>query len=421
MNYADLGLKAKSLNRYLNIQFEKAWNSNRAAVLAAAGFVLLVLIYSIFSNSSSNTTIFDEEKNIDFSKGRILGSNNESFYKGKESVLNQTTRDVLDKQSEVLAKLKALEGKLENLKTKTEEQDKTTQTEVTRETMAPPPPLTSHPGDPNLAAEAISNGTNDNQKQNAEAKPKVKKKAFRSFPVRRAKKKAPVKTGPVIPTGAYSLGTALTGIDTPDKRVDPVLIELDHEFVGPNGSRMDLTGCFMIAKATPSRSTERVDYQATKLSCVNSSGEFFERKINGFIQSNTDHVLGIEAEVRSRQNRVAAMAFLSSVVQGVGQALQQAQTTQQTNPLGGSQSVITGNQGKYILGGGASSAAGRVADWYLKEASQLLPTFRVNAGEKVWIVLKDKVSLPKEFFGLKKKVKNGGESELFNYFTKYSH
>jgi hypothetical protein len=71
--------------------------------------------------------------------------------------------------------------------------------------------------------------------------------------------------------------------------------------------------------------------------------------------------------------------------------------------------------GKYALAGGASNAAGMVAQWYLQHAQNLAPTVAVGSGRDVWIVIKDKVSLPEEFF--KKERKNGDEG-IYSYFTR---
>ncbi len=120
--------------------------------------------------------------------------------------------------------------------------------------------------------------------------------------------------------------------------------------------------------------------------------------------------------VNSKQDRVAAMAFLSSVVEGVGKAIQQAQTTQQTTPLGGSQSVMTGSSAEYLAAGGASNAASMVTQWYLKQAQNLLPTINVGSGQDVWIVMTDTVKLPNDYF--RKNLKGGANESAYSYLSR---
>ena len=95
--------------------------------------------------------------------------------------------------------------------------------------------------------------------------------------------------------------------------------------------------------------------QASKLSCVSKRGGMFEREINGFVADDADNSFAVMGSVNTKQDRVAATAFLSSIVAGIGKAIQQAQTTQQTTPLGGAQAVVTGDQAKYIGAGGAEA------------------------------------------------------------------
>jgi conjugal transfer pilus assembly protein TraB len=193
-------------------------------------------------------------------------------------------------------------------------------------------------------------------------------------------------------------------------------LALDFAYVLPNRRRLDLAGCFAIAKAQGDLSTERLQMQATKLSCVGRDGRMFEREVSGFVADDRDNSFAVSGEVVSKQNRVAVMAFLASVVEGVGKAIQGAQTTQQVSPLGGTSTVLTGDQGKYLAAGGASDAGAMVAQWYLKEAQGLLPTINVNSGRDVWLVMQESVSLPSSYF---KRVETGGETrDSYSYVTR---
>lgn len=240
---------------------------------------------------------------------------------------------------------------------------------------------------------------------------KIKGPDLIAFPV-----KSDLKTeGVVLPSGSYVKAKVLTGVDVPEGKTYPVLMVLDYSYVAPNDHKIDLSGCFMIAKAEGDLSTERVQMQATKMSCVSKKGKMFEREVNGFIADDKDGSFAMKGQVNSKQGRVAAMAFLAGVVDGVGKAVQASQTTQSMNPLGGGSSMMTGDAGKYAVAGGASNAAGMVAQWYLQQAQNLAPTVAIDSGRDVWIVMKDKVNLPEEFF--RKERKNGYEG-IYAYFTR---
>ena len=224
-----------------------------------------------------------------------------------------------------------------------------------------------------------------------------------------------------IPSGSYVKTKLLTGVEAAEGRAIPVLLQADFAFVGPNKTKIDLSGCFLIAKSTGNLSIERVEMQATKISCVSRSGRMFERSLNGFVADAKDTSFGIIGKVNSKQGRVASMAFLSSIVSGVGNAIKQAQTTTQTNAFSGgsgSSSVITGSQAKYMAAGGASSAASLVTNWYLRHAQKLLPTINVGSGQDVWIVLQNTVDLPNWYFRKQKRKGRGKGSPSYSFLTR---
>ena len=219
----------------------------------------------------------------------------------------------------------------------------------------------------------------------------------------------------MLPAGSYVKAKILTGVDVPEGKTYPVLMVLDFSYVAPNDHKIDLSGCFMIAKAEGDLSTERVQMQATKMSCVSKKGKMFEREINGFIADDKDGSFAMKGKVNSKQGRVATMAFMSGVVEGVGKAVQAAQTTQSSNAFGGGTSIMSGDSTKYAVAGGASNAAGMVAQWYLQQAQNLAPTVEVGSGRDVWIVMKDKVNLPEEFF---RKERMDGNESVYSLFTR---
>ena len=142
----------------------------------------------------------------------------------------------------------------------------------------------------------------------------------------------------------------------------------------------------------------------------------FERDVNGFVADDKDNSFAVMGSVTSKQDRVAAMAFLSSVVEGVGKGLQQAQTTQSMNPLGGTSSIVNGSQLAYLGGGGAANAAGMVTQWYLRQAQNLLPTINIGSGQDVWIVMQETVRLPHDYF--RKNPKGGSDEGVYSFFSR---
>lgn len=381
---------------------------------------LLLLVNLIGIGSSNDNHVVERGAPVSFQNGRILNDRESTFYYGKERLLSQKAQSMLEGQAKLEARLQELEKKLQEANSQNAKApasvDGTPLVGQTSQSLGVAPNPSNESANADAALQLY--GATENPQGSSVTPARLRSKGslikgpdLIAFPV-----KAETKTeGVMLPAGSYVKAKVLTGVDVPEGKTYPVLMVLDFSYVAPNDHKIDLSGCFMIAKAEGDLSTERVQMQATKMSCVSKKGKMFERDVNGFVADDKDGSFAMKGQVNSKQGRVAAMAFLAGVVDGVGKAVQAAQTTQSTNPLGGGSSMMTGDSGKYALAGGASNAAGMVAQWYLQQAQNLAPTVAIGSGRDVWIVIKDKVSLPEEFF--KKERKNGDEG-IYSYFTR---
>ena len=373
--------------------------------------VVAVICLSIYALSKGRDTVrevYRSDKQVEFKDSRILGTQSDSLLEGKERLLFKTVRDLQTGQAE----LKDLIEKMKLNPTvapraqpsPTDPSPLPTGASVSAALL----PTTSKAGEtPRIhptEERLTTSGTSDHRSRRGEIGLSGRQRQWGGSSAEEASIISfPVRDNPVekvdavtIPSGSYVKAKLMTGIEAPEGKTYPVLLQLDFAYIAPNRHRVDLSGCFMIAKSQGDLSTERVQMQATKLSCVSKDGKMFEREVNGFIADDKDNSFAVIGSVNSKQDRVAAMAFLSSVVEGVGKAVQQAQTTSQTNALGGSQSIVTGDQAKYLAAGGASSAGSMIAQWYLKQAQNLLPDHRLRARR---LVVMQIIRLPPNTFG----------------------
>ena len=415
----------------------RAWaETNRSKLPYIGGALVLLIIYLVSSSSSKTTYVYRNEKNVEFKDGKVFGSRSDSIYEGKERLLSKVVKDLQDSQSQVKDTQGKLLARLDEL-----EKARASGTPGTSDPSAnpsgtpgadghlfgPPEPTPDKPVTLSPPASNLAVGRVD-QLRSSQGAP-MQLEAPSSYAVRDRGSKGPttisfpVKDNPVdrseaiaIPAGSYVKAKLMTGIEAPEGKTYPVLLQLDFAYIAPNKHRIDLSGCFMIAKSTGNLSTERVEMQPTKLSCVSRDGKMFEREVSGFIADDKDNSFAVIGSVNTKQDRVAAMAFLSSIVEGVGKTLQQAQTTQQTTPLGGSQSVLTGDQGTYIAAGGAANAASMVTQWYLKQAQNLLPTINIGSGQDVWVVMQETVKLPNDYF--RKASQGEMNASVYTYFSR---
>lgn len=406
-------------------------------LLSAAALVVVVTS----RGDSESRVVFKSEGPLDFKNSSILGNPTQAILRGEQTLFSKQQRGLLESQGELKSEIEKLreEVRLLNaakspLQTVAQEygppapNPSSSPVAIQSTTPLAPPPdnfqgrqidqVSQSNAAPTRSSLGLTHDYNRFSGSQSKGRPGA---SMISFPVKTtgsAAFKAPEIT---LPSGSYVKAKLLTGVEAPEGRTYPALLQLDFAYIIPNHKRLDLAGCFIIAKAQGDLSTERVQMQATKLSCVSKRGGMFEREVNGFIADDKDNSFAVMGSVNTKQDRVAATAFLAGIVSGIGKAIQQAQTTQQTTPLGGSQSVISGDQAKYIGAGGASEAATMVTQWYLKQAQNLLPTINIGSGQDVWVIMQDKVELPKAYFSQNSTGNSEGGSlnaSIYTHFTR---
>jgi conjugal transfer pilus assembly protein TraB len=187
----------------------------------------------------------------------------------------------------------------------------------------------------------------------------------------------------------------VSGVEANVREPYPVLLQLDYAFTGPNDSRIELSNCFMIAKARANMSTERVMMETDSLSCVRENGEHFKREAKGFV-AGEDNTFGATGTYISKQGQVLLAAVLASIAKNAGQAIADAQkvTTITGADKAATATNITGSKAAYIGGAAMVDGATLVAQWYLEQAKELLPSIGVGSGQDVFVIMLDTVSVP---------------------------
>lgn len=398
------------------------------------GLIFLMGVYTFSKSSGENkkTIIYKAPSSLSFKNAKIIGSQFGSIYKGKEKLLSKTVRSISKTQKALQESFLNLENKLDSLqrqKNIQSEKDPVKEAVSSNDNSnsggnVPQQQVRFYPSPGNFKIatnQAINQIGNTLGKYNQPKgqRSRIRKKigpSIISFPV---KGEESIRVAQIVlPTGSFVKAKMLTGVDAPEGKTYPVLLQLDYAYMIPNHKQLDLSGCFIIAKAQGNLSTERVNMQADKLSCVSKTGEMFERKVNGYIADSVDNDFAAMGEVKSKQERVAGIAFLSSIIEGISKAVQFAETTQTTNSMGGGKSIVTGDKAKYLAAGGASNAASVVTQWYLKQANNLLPTIKVGSGKDVWVVMQSSVNLPKTYF--KSKSTRSKNESLYKYLDGFT-
>ena len=87
-----------------------------------------------------------------------------------------------------------------------------------------------------------------------------------------------------------------------------------------------------------------------------------------------------------RNNKLIWNAGISGVLSGVGSAVQQSYATQSVSPLGSTSLIQPNKVFQSGAFGGANTALGKLADYYIKLADMYHPIVQVHAGSQINIV-----------------------------------
>ena len=407
----------KDLTRYIE-KVKKAFIELAPEPLHRLAIVLSVVVGVIYSCSKSSDhearLLISNYTEPSFKEAQILQSGSNDFYQEKDKYYDQAVKNLEKANQELkkeLSEIKKILGKdkddQKNIKNKEENFLLPEGEPLFAENEIPGKTPKFYPPKENFPVYRHPFERSSPQPQRVVRTPRRHKTPVRkpkkklgpqtvSFPVKKEDKKESTVT---LPAASFVKGRILTGVDAPSGKAYPTLIVLDYAFAAPNNYRVDLSGCAMIAKAQGDLSTERVQMQLDKLSCVSPfTGKMFERQVNGYVADQQDNSFALSGKVISKRKGAMTAAFLSSIVEGLSKSIQQKQTTSTVNPLGGSQSVVTGDQTKYMVAGGLANGASQITQWYLNHAKSLLPTIRVGAGRDIWLVVTDTVDLPNEYF-----------------------
>ena len=199
-----------------------------------------------------------------------------------------------------------------------------------------------------------------------------------------------------LPAGAHAEAVVLAGVDASagvssqgDPR--PVLMRI----MGPawtaaedgTALQVDVDGCTVTGAAHGDLSSEKVYVRFRTMTCAGPKpGTVVETDVAGFVAGSGK--TGVRGPVVSREGALVEKAFLAGMVSGIGQGVSQAFQPQAVTTGTGAAVANTGlgDIGRAGLGGGASSAGNKVADYMIRRAEQYQPVIQLQAGTKVTLV-----------------------------------
>lgn len=194
-----------------------------------------------------------------------------------------------------------------------------------------------------------------------------------------------------IPAGTMLTGVLITGLDAPTGREAaskpiPLLVRIKEDAVLPNEYSADYKECFIVASGTGDLSSERAYIRGETLSCVAENGGVIQAHLEMW-GTGEDGKAGMRGTLVSKQGSAMAKAILAGFAGGIGQAFTPQQQTVISSGGSGFTTVPLGTAGRMAVGGGVSSAAQEIAQFYVKMADSEFPVIEVSAGRPVTFIV----------------------------------
>ena len=195
-----------------------------------------------------------------------------------------------------------------------------------------------------------------------------------------------------IPETAYVKGILLGGIAVStsigsSSEPVPVVIRITERGSLPKNFNIDLTHCKIMGSSYGDLSSERAIVRAEVLSCSDPISELiYTTKIAGLIHGD-DGMNGIKGKVIQTSGKHLKNAIVGSMISGfAGSAKGQDQMIITSFGAGSTKKKGMGDMLQDGAFAGASNAAEKIADYYIKQAESMSPVLLVSGGTKVDIV-----------------------------------
>ncbi|WGM08840.1 TrbI/VirB10 family protein [Arsenophonus nasoniae] len=200
-------------------------------------------------------------------------------------------------------------------------------------------------------------------------------------------KKENMPSGFYVPSGTFSTAIVLEGADAnASVKGETKKVAMQFKLTGlahlPGNQKLNkLTNCFVTASAWGEISSERAEVRLERLSCV-INNKHIDQVVEGHVGFYGKN--GIKGIPVMRNGAMLGLAFGAGALGGLGNAFSQIGNT--TVGMGATHQATTQEVARQALGSGASTAANKLADYYIERAEQYHPVIPIGAANRVEVV-----------------------------------
>jgi hypothetical protein len=199
----------------------------------------------------------------------------------------------------------------------------------------------------------------------------------------------PDKRSPFLPPLGFVEATLLNGVDAlVSGEETPALARIRGNYTTAMNTTVNLDGCIVMVKFNGNISTERAIGSPSKMTCVYPDGGAATYELSGYVVDAQDGVIGVPGLLYEGDPTRIAGSIVADFLAGIGEVINQNQTTTQTSGLTGTNTrTITGDQTKAEIGGGVNKAFGSIRDYLKQRVDRSTAFIRLDALRTVNLVI----------------------------------
>ena len=193
----------------------------------------------------------------------------------------------------------------------------------------------------------------------------------------------------IIPSGAVIRARLVSGMDAmvannAGDANQPVIAKITEPILLPNGRKVDMRGCVLMAGGYGNLSTERVYMNTTILSCIHGDDEIFETTVSANALGQ-DGKLGVRGVLVTRDGALVLRTMQAGLLQGVATAFSSANSVNQPvlSQDGRFEFPSTAYVARSSLTEGVNQSLNQMVRRYNNILDQIFPVLQVDAGREI--------------------------------------
>ncbi len=217
------------------------------------------------------------------------------------------------------------------------------------------------------------------------------------LPVPSPAEDAAAKRLPFMPPIGFVRATLLNGVDAlVGGSSTPSLARLSGTYRTAMNTTVTLDGCFALIDFEGNISTERATGKPARMTCVYPDGGAATYSLSGYAVDAEDGIIGVPGILYEGDPTRITAAIMADFAAGVGQIVEENQTTTTVTDEGTQRSAITGSQSKSQIAGGVNKAMSSLRDYLQARVDRTQSFIRLDATRELHLVILNGTELRKE-------------------------